>query len=230
MACRNRGYYTHVANMAEIREQVQLYLPVMSRPLVLSRNRILAFTGVYSDITDVMMNAWVWDAREREKIRQSIKRRTRDALLNANNNENYEIENGDMEEGVEEETESVPAKETKPTDSDQKSNKTKRGRFSRISNYQSDDLQIDASPKFKRWSQSRNNNNNYNNQDDYTYSQDNKNPEEDGESEDFGQVDQPEEPKVQKKVPELMITIAAPVFDTKNTTVNKKSLKLFCLC
>ncbi|KFM65776.1 Voltage-dependent calcium channel subunit alpha-2/delta-3, partial [Stegodyphus mimosarum] len=36
MACYNRGYYTHVTTLAEVREQVQKYIPVMSRPVVLS--------------------------------------------------------------------------------------------------------------------------------------------------------------------------------------------------
>lgn len=53
MACHNKGYYTHVANMAEVREQVQLYIPVMSRPLVLSgdEKRPYQWSPVYSDVT-----------------------------------------------------------------------------------------------------------------------------------------------------------------------------------
>lgn len=51
IACENRGYYTHVSSFAEVREKVHLYLPVMSRPLVLSGNRDFRFTPVYADIT-----------------------------------------------------------------------------------------------------------------------------------------------------------------------------------
>ncbi|RWS25419.1 voltage-dependent calcium channel subunit alpha-2/delta-3-like protein [Leptotrombidium deliense] len=51
IACRNRGYYTHVANNAEVREQVQLYIPVMSRPIVLSKDRPFIYTNVYTDIS-----------------------------------------------------------------------------------------------------------------------------------------------------------------------------------
>ena len=53
MACHNKGYYTHVANMAEVREQVQLYIPVMSRPLVLSgdEKRPYQWSPVYADVT-----------------------------------------------------------------------------------------------------------------------------------------------------------------------------------
>lgn len=49
MACHNRGYYAQVANLAEVREQVQQYIPVMSRPLVLSEGRIFSWTPVYAD-------------------------------------------------------------------------------------------------------------------------------------------------------------------------------------
>lgn len=51
MACHNRGYYTHVANLAEVREQVQLYIPVMSRPIVLAGKRPFVWTPVYADVT-----------------------------------------------------------------------------------------------------------------------------------------------------------------------------------
>lgn len=42
------GYYAQVANLAEVREQVQQYIPVMSRPLVLSGQRIFTWTPVYT--------------------------------------------------------------------------------------------------------------------------------------------------------------------------------------
>lgn len=51
MACENLGYYTQVSSLSEIRDLVQLYLPVMSRPLVLSGHRVFRTTGVYADIT-----------------------------------------------------------------------------------------------------------------------------------------------------------------------------------
>lgn len=83
--------------------------------------------------------------------------------------------------------------------------------------------------RYKRYSQSNSNSNNqytnYNNQDDYTYNQDaNRNPDDEGTDSDFdqGTVDQIEEPRPirTKHVPELMMTISAPVFDTKNYTVS----------
>ncbi|XP_023218085.1 voltage-dependent calcium channel subunit alpha-2/delta-4-like [Centruroides sculpturatus] len=51
MACDNRGYYTHVTTLAEVREQVQKYIPVMSRPIVLSGVRTTIWTSVYADIS-----------------------------------------------------------------------------------------------------------------------------------------------------------------------------------
>lgn len=82
--------------------------------------------------------------------------------------------------------------------------------------------------RYKRYSQNNNNNQystTYNNQDDYTYNQDaNRNPDDEGTDSDFdqGTVDQMEEqrPIRTKHVPELMMTISAPVFDTKNYTVS----------
>lgn len=104
-----------------------------------------------------------------------------------------------------EEEEYIPAKPNKTT------------KVSKISNYQTSNLEVESSPKFKRWSQSSNN---YNSQDDYTYGQDtNRNPEDEGNENDFDQstIDQIEEPRqIKKRMPELMMTIAAPVFDTKN--------------
>ena len=85
MACHNRGYYTHVANLAEVREQVQLYIPVMSRPLVLSGNasRPVVWTSAYADVTFLPLSNWLWDERSKERIRATIRARiqgTEDAL------------------------------------------------------------------------------------------------------------------------------------------------------
>ncbi|RWR99613.1 voltage-dependent calcium channel subunit alpha-2/delta-3-like protein, partial [Dinothrombium tinctorium] len=74
MACENRGYYTHVANTAEVREQVQRYIAVMSRPLVLSKVHPFAFTPVYADIEAVPLLNWVWELRESGDIRQSLRK------------------------------------------------------------------------------------------------------------------------------------------------------------
>ncbi|KAI2803805.1 Voltage-dependent calcium channel subunit alpha-2/delta-4 [Blomia tropicalis] len=63
MACNNRGYYAQVANLAEVREQVQNYIPVMSRPLVLSNSRIYEWTPVYTAISEIQLTEWIWGER-----------------------------------------------------------------------------------------------------------------------------------------------------------------------
>ncbi|XP_042896013.1 voltage-dependent calcium channel subunit alpha-2/delta-3 isoform X4 [Parasteatoda tepidariorum] len=68
MACQNRGYYTHVTTLAEVREQVQKYIPVMSRPVVLSGDHPTVWSSVYADITDVKLTDWLWQERERDEI------------------------------------------------------------------------------------------------------------------------------------------------------------------
>jgi len=51
MACSNKGYFTHVTTLAEVKEQVLKYIPVMARPLVLLREKHpVRWTGVYADI------------------------------------------------------------------------------------------------------------------------------------------------------------------------------------
>lgn len=50
MACANQGYYVHLSDLAEVREQVLNYIPVMARPLVLGRHdHPVIWTQVYAD-------------------------------------------------------------------------------------------------------------------------------------------------------------------------------------
>ena len=45
------GYFTHVTTLAEVKEQVLKYIPVMARPMVMYReNHPIQWTGVYADI------------------------------------------------------------------------------------------------------------------------------------------------------------------------------------
>ena len=45
------GYFTHVTTLAEVKEQVLKYIPVMARPMVMNRlNHTLQWTGVYADV------------------------------------------------------------------------------------------------------------------------------------------------------------------------------------
>ena len=51
MACSNQGYYVHLSTLAEVREQVLNYIPVMARPLVLGRHdHPVVWTQVYADV------------------------------------------------------------------------------------------------------------------------------------------------------------------------------------
>ncbi|XP_043503020.1 voltage-dependent calcium channel subunit alpha-2/delta-3 isoform X2 [Polistes fuscatus] len=71
MACANRGYYVHLCTLAEVREEVLKYIPVMARPLVLGRtDHPTIWTPVYADITDPKMTDWLWEQRESEDQRE----------------------------------------------------------------------------------------------------------------------------------------------------------------
>ncbi|XP_059614107.1 voltage-dependent calcium channel subunit alpha-2/delta-3 isoform X2 [Phlebotomus argentipes] len=71
MACENRGYYVHLSTMAEVREQVLNYIPVMARPLVLNKtHHPIVWTQVYADEIDPKMTDWQWEIREREEQRE----------------------------------------------------------------------------------------------------------------------------------------------------------------
>ncbi|XP_076657364.1 voltage-dependent calcium channel subunit straightjacket isoform X1 [Halictus rubicundus] len=75
MACANRGYFVHLCTLAEVREQVLKYVPVMARPLVLGRNdHPTIWTPVYADITDPKMTDWLWEQRESEEQQERFLR------------------------------------------------------------------------------------------------------------------------------------------------------------
>lgn len=65
MACHNRGYYTHVMSKAEVHEQVQKYIPVMSRPIVLSGERIFSWTSIYAPTYYSELNNENWENKGR---------------------------------------------------------------------------------------------------------------------------------------------------------------------
>ncbi|CAH0395037.1 unnamed protein product [Bemisia tabaci] len=71
MACANQGYYVHLSTMAEVREQVLNYIPVMARPLVLNRTtHPIIWTPIYADITDPKMTDYLWELKESEEQRE----------------------------------------------------------------------------------------------------------------------------------------------------------------
>lgn len=52
MSCLVAGYYVPLSTLAEVREQVLHYIPVMARPLVLTKTEHpINWTPVYADIT-----------------------------------------------------------------------------------------------------------------------------------------------------------------------------------
>lgn len=83
MACRNRGYYAHVINLSEVREQVQKYLPVMARPLVLAHNHPITWTNAYGDETHQVLTDWVLEVKRRERARLMLSEE-RERLSEAN--------------------------------------------------------------------------------------------------------------------------------------------------
>ncbi|XP_054168613.1 voltage-dependent calcium channel subunit alpha-2/delta-3-like [Oppia nitens] len=108
MACHNRGYYTHVANLAEVREQVQQYIPVMSRPIVLSGERIFSWTPVYAHVSEVPLSDWVWEEKEKQikyKIlqQQQQQQNKQEMVSDSQTKEDFEDSdlnnNKDIEEG-----------------------------------------------------------------------------------------------------------------------------------
>lgn len=57
MADANRGYYTHISTLADVQENVQEYIKVMSRPLALSQAENHVWTSLYADyVTEVSEN------------------------------------------------------------------------------------------------------------------------------------------------------------------------------
>ncbi|KAK8393336.1 hypothetical protein O3P69_013382 [Scylla paramamosain] len=51
MACANKGYFVQVTTLAEVREQVLRYIPVMARPMVMyQEDHHHIWTGVYADV------------------------------------------------------------------------------------------------------------------------------------------------------------------------------------
>lgn len=82
MACHNRGYYTHVINLAEVRETVQQYIPVMARPLVLNGTHPITWTPAYGELTYQILTDWIWESRRRDKARAILAANGRGSVSN----------------------------------------------------------------------------------------------------------------------------------------------------
>ncbi|XP_076666830.1 voltage-dependent calcium channel subunit straightjacket isoform X3 [Andrena cerasifolii] len=82
MACANRGFFVHLCTLAEVREEVLKYVPVMARPLVLGRrDHPTIWTPVYADVTDPKMTDWRWEQRESEEQKERFLRLHRSKKL-----------------------------------------------------------------------------------------------------------------------------------------------------
>ncbi|KAL7669184.1 hypothetical protein ACOME3_009850 [Neoechinorhynchus agilis] len=50
MACSNKGFYAHVSTLEDIQDNVQDYIPVISRPIALSNDHVTVWSSVFLDI------------------------------------------------------------------------------------------------------------------------------------------------------------------------------------
>lgn len=73
MACENRGYYCQIDTMSETRENALKYIPVVSRPLVLSTQNPIMWSTLYADLIDsVRATNHDWDCKQREMQRERM--------------------------------------------------------------------------------------------------------------------------------------------------------------
>ncbi|KAK9295755.1 hypothetical protein QLX08_009981 [Tetragonisca angustula] len=73
MACLNRGYYTHVHTLEEVREQVLKYIPVVARPMVLQEViHPVVWTHAYADITNPALATWLWLVMQHKEQRSRL--------------------------------------------------------------------------------------------------------------------------------------------------------------
>jgi hypothetical protein len=91
MACNNRGYYARVISLGEVREQVQKYLPVLARPMVLGKQHPLSWTQAYGDETHQVLTDWVLELKRRERARIMLNEE-RDRLSEVNSTDVISIE------------------------------------------------------------------------------------------------------------------------------------------
>ncbi|KAG8188011.1 hypothetical protein JTE90_009887 [Oedothorax gibbosus] len=90
MACANKGYYTHMATLSEVRDKVQKYVPVMSRPVVLSGAHPYIWTSGYADVPATDLTLAEWEDREFERIRRRLNVMRRKHWFAAQEDEDYD--------------------------------------------------------------------------------------------------------------------------------------------
>ncbi|XP_059352262.1 voltage-dependent calcium channel subunit alpha-2/delta-3-like isoform X2 [Daphnia carinata] len=88
MACANKGYFARVTSLAEVREQVLKYIPVLSRPMVMyQKDHPVIWTSAYIDIAEPKLSDWLWEIRERRRQRdRSLNYRALLRLISERNN------------------------------------------------------------------------------------------------------------------------------------------------
>lgn len=60
VACDNQGYYVHLSTLAEVREQILQYIPVIARPLVLNKtHHPVVWSQVYADVVVSSVNCFI---------------------------------------------------------------------------------------------------------------------------------------------------------------------------
>ncbi|CAL7949540.1 unnamed protein product [Xylocopa violacea] len=88
MACLNRGYYTHVHTLEEVREQVLKYIPVVARPMVLQEViHPVVWTHAYADITNPALATWLWLVMKHEEQRSRLQKHLKGKRLGLRINE-----------------------------------------------------------------------------------------------------------------------------------------------
>ncbi|CAG0883373.1 unnamed protein product [Darwinula stevensoni] len=98
MACANRGYFVHVRTLAEVKDQVLKYIPVLARPLVLYGDfHPIVWTNVYADIIETKVSNWLWESRQRAKQKFRAENFRRFKRFAQSNYKGYSIVTGGME-------------------------------------------------------------------------------------------------------------------------------------
>ncbi|KAH9520918.1 Voltage-dependent calcium channel subunit alpha-2/delta-4 [Dermatophagoides farinae] len=201
MACHNRGYYTHVMNRAEVHEQVQKYIPVMSRPIVLSGERVFSWTPIYAPTYETELNENTWKNKQNyEKINRlrAQARYAHEELDQSLNNADTDDDNDDIDETIDNTEES---EDTLMTNNGNRKRKRHHQSIDDLAINENDDGNVVSIP-YKQIP--------FRIQQQYQHQH---------------QQQQQNQKNMKKKSVSLYTTLATPVFDTRNyTNITKRIL------